>query len=250
MMTWGAGGAGWLWMLAGLAFMVGVVLMVVWAVQRAGGGSEDDAMTALRAGFARGEIDAGQFEETRRVLGSTERPSGRDRVGLIGLLLIVGALVAWIAASAIGPAVWNQGWSGMMGPRGMMGPMMGVGAAPTAPPGMSVRMAGSWFEPSTLTIAVGETVRWFDDDALPHTVSATDGSWDSGNLAPGQTFELVLTRPAATRTSAGTTLARSARRGRGHVNCPRTTLAGRPGPATSAGGRGAHHGVPLVGRDD
>ncbi|OGN86864.1 MAG: hypothetical protein A2X23_00560 [Chloroflexi bacterium GWC2_73_18] len=73
----------------------------------------------------------------------------------------------------------------MMGPGGMMG----LGAGPTAPAGTSVRMAGSRFEPSVLTIAQGEAVRWFNDDALPHTVSATDGSWDSGNLAPGQSFE-------------------------------------------------------------
>lgn len=189
MMTWGAGAAGWLWMLAGPALIVGVVLIVVWAIQRAGGGPEDEARTTLRARFARGEIDAAQFEEMRRVLGSSERPGGRDRVGLIGLLLIVGALVAWIVASASGPAGWNGGWSGMMGPGGMMGPMRGFGAAPTAPAGTSVRMAGSRFEPSTLTIAVGDTVRWFNDDALPHTVSATDRSWDSGNLAPGQAFE-------------------------------------------------------------
>ena len=189
MMTWGAGGAGWLWMSAGLALVVGVVLIVVWAIQRAGGGAEDDTLAALRVRFARGEIDAAQFDEMRRVLGSAERPRGRDRVGLIGLLLIVGALLAWIVASASGPAGWNWGWSGMMGPGGMMGPMRGIGAAPTALAGTSVRMAGSRFEPSTLTIAVGETVRWFNDDALPHTVSATDGSWDSGNLAPGQAFE-------------------------------------------------------------
>jgi len=185
MMTWGAGWSGWLWMLAGLSFVVGVVLVVVWAIGRAGGGREDDAMTALRARFARGDIDATQFEEMRRVLGSTERPRERDRVGLIGLLLIVGALTAWIVGGAVGPSGWNPGWGRMMGPGGMMG----IGAGPTAPADTSVRMAGSRFEPATLTIAVGETVRWFNDDALPHTVSATDGSWDSGNLAPGGDFE-------------------------------------------------------------
>ena len=190
MMTWGSGSGSvaWLWMLAGLALVIGVVLIVGWAVQRSGGGLEDDAMTALRARYARGEIDATQFEEMRRVLGSTGRPRGRDRVGLIGLLLIVGALLAWILGSALAPAGWNGGWGGMMGPGGM-GPMMGIGAAPTAPAGTSVRMAGSRFGPTTLTIAVGETVRWFNDDALPHTVSATDGSWDSGNLPAGQAFE-------------------------------------------------------------
>ena len=139
MMTWGGGWNGWLWMLAGLSVVVGVVLVVVWAVGRAGGGPEDDAMTTLRSRFARGEIDAAAFEEMRRVLGSTERPRGRDRIGLIGLLLIVGALVAWIVASAIGPAGWNRDWGGMMGPGGMMG----IGTAPTAPAGTSVRMAGS-----------------------------------------------------------------------------------------------------------
>lgn len=189
MMTWGAGWAGWLWMLAGLGFIVGVVLVVVWAVGRAGGGSDDEALAVLRARFARGEIDAAQFEETRRVLGSTSRPRERDRIGLRGLLLIVGALVVWIVASPAGASGWNWGWGGTMGPGGMMGPMMGVGGGPTAPVGTSVRMAGSRFEPATLTIRVGDTVRWFNDDALPHTVSATDGSWDSGNLVPGQSFE-------------------------------------------------------------
>jgi plastocyanin len=185
MMTWGAGTAGWWWMLAGLAFMVGVVLIVIWAIQRAGGGPDDDALAALRARFARGEIDAAQFEEMRRVLGPPERPRRRDGVGLIGLLLIAGAILVWIVASVTGPAGWNPGWGGMMGSGGMMG----IGAGPTAPAETSVRMAGTRFEPATLSVAGGETVRWFNDDALPHTVSASDGSWDSGNLVPGRAFE-------------------------------------------------------------
>src|SRR3990170_2558018 len=102
MMTWGAGAAGPLWMLAGLAFVVGIVMIVAWAIQRAGGAPEDDAVATLRARFARGEIDAAQFEEMRRVLGSTVRPRDRDRVGLIGLLLILGALVAWILGGLAG----------------------------------------------------------------------------------------------------------------------------------------------------
>ena len=82
------------------------------------------------------------------------------------------------------PAV-GFGAGGMMGSGGMMA----TGSGPTAPAGTSVRMAGSRFEPATLTVAPGATVRWFNDDALPHTVTATDGSWDSGNLAPGASFE-------------------------------------------------------------
>ena len=36
---------------------------------------------------------------------------------------------------------------------------------------------------------VGQTVRLFNDDGVPHTVTATDRSWDSGCLAPGQAFD-------------------------------------------------------------
>jgi plastocyanin len=71
----------------------------------------------------------------------------------------------------------------MTGMMGMMGP------APTAPAGTSVTMAGSRFTPATLTIRTGESVRWFNDDAMPHTVTAADRSWDSGNLPPGGSFE-------------------------------------------------------------
>lgn len=144
---------------------------------------------SLRNRFARGEIDAAQFEEMRQVLRPSERPRANAGLALLGVVLVVGALVAGVLLSWFGP----YGWGLMMSSGGMMwpgmGPMMGVGAAPTAPAGTSVRMAETRFEPATLEIPVGETVRWFDDDALPHTVSATDGSRDSGNLAPGASFE-------------------------------------------------------------
>lgn len=190
-MTFGSGSMGWLGFLTGLAFVAGVVLIVAWAVGAAGRTTEDDANAELRRRFARGEIDGRQFEEMQRVLGPAERPRAGARLGLVGLLLVGGALVAGLLLGWLG----FGGWGPMMGP-GMwspMGSMMGGRPAPTAPADTSVAMAGSRFEPSTLTVSVGETVRWFNDDALPHTVSATDGSWDSGNLAPGARFERSFT---------------------------------------------------------
>ena len=37
----------------------------------------------------------------------------------------------------------------------------------------------------TLTIDVGTTVRWENEGALPHTVTATNAAYDSGIMAPG-----------------------------------------------------------------
>ena len=186
----GYGGA-WLWMLAGVPFVVGMVLLVVWAIGAAvGRPDEDDAIALLRARFARGEMDATAFDQARQTLGAT-RPSGaRNRSpAIVGLALIAIALVAGLLAGALTPAGagWGPGWTfnGVMGP-GMMG---GYGVAPTAPADTSVRMAGSRFAPVTITTAPGQTVRWFNDDTAPHTVSANDGTWDSGNVPPGASFE-------------------------------------------------------------
>ena len=62
--------------LANLAIFVGVVVLIFlgvrWLVRNTGGrtGSSDDAaLASLRERFARGEIDAQEFEERRRVLG-------------------------------------------------------------------------------------------------------------------------------------------------------------------------------------
>lgn len=38
-------------------------------------------------------------------------------------------------------------------------------------------------------IASGSTVRWFNDDALLHAVTAANGASESGDLSPGGSFE-------------------------------------------------------------
>jgi plastocyanin len=44
------------------------------------------------------------------------------------------------------------------------------------------------FDPKQLTAKVGESVSWKNDDGTTHTVTADDGSFDSGNLASDKTF--------------------------------------------------------------
>jgi len=58
------------------------------------------------------------------------------------------------------------------------------------------------FVPATVTIAVGDTVRWTNNDSIDHTVTAgasgaETGEFDSGNIAAGGTFERTFTSAAA-----------------------------------------------------
>ena len=44
------------------------------------------------------------------------------------------------------------------------------------------------YVPANITVAPGETVTWTNKDSVAHTVTATDHSWDSGNLAAGAIY--------------------------------------------------------------
>ncbi len=51
------------------------------------------------------------------------------------------------------------------------------------------------FEPKRIEIAPGTTVRWTNNDQLVHTITADDGSWDSGPIEPGKSWSHTFTRP-------------------------------------------------------
>src|SRR3970282_2475363 len=106
MMTFGSGYfGGWLMLLAPIALVVGVVLIALWAVRLLGAGAEDDALRQLRVRVARGEIDAPQFEEMRRALEGPDRPrTGRSALGVVGVVLVVGALLLGGVAGRRGSA--------------------------------------------------------------------------------------------------------------------------------------------------
>ena len=58
-----------------------------------------------------------------------------------------------------------------------------------------VRMAGLRFAPSQLVVGRGTEVVFANDDVAPHTVTASDGSVDSGVIPPGGSFALVIDGP-------------------------------------------------------
>ena len=62
------------------------------------------------------------------------------------------------------------------------------GATSTPDNGTTVTIDNFAFSPTTLTVSAGTTVTWVNNDTAAHTVTADDGSFDSGNIAPGESF--------------------------------------------------------------
>jgi plastocyanin len=48
---------------------------------------------------------------------------------------------------------------------------------------------------TTLTVRVGQKVTWVNQDSRPHSATADNGAFDSGELSHGQTFSWTPTRP-------------------------------------------------------
>jgi plastocyanin len=55
------------------------------------------------------------------------------------------------------------------------------------------------FDPSARHVAPGSTVEWTNDGRNPHTVTADDGSFDSGNQAPGATYTMTFPKAGVYR---------------------------------------------------
>lgn len=60
-----------------------------------------------------------------------------------------------------------------------------------------VAVTSNGFEPVLAEVVAGTTVRWTNRDTSPHTVTADDGSFDSAQLDPGDTFSHTFDSPGA-----------------------------------------------------
>ncbi len=63
--------------------------------------------------------------------------------------------------------------------------------------GSGVNPNSPGYSPPKITVVIGfnNTVKWVNYDSMPHTVTAVDGSFDSGNLDPGQSFVHTFNAP-------------------------------------------------------
>lgn len=59
----------------------------------------------------------------------------------------------------------------------------------------SVEIKNLAFNPTPITVTVGTTVTWTNNDTVTHTVTSTSGpaSFDSGHMEPGNTFSFTFT---------------------------------------------------------
>ena len=49
------------------------------------------------------------------------------------------------------------------------------------------------FTPDQVHLKPGDVVIWKNHDLVPHTATATDGSWDSGTIESGGSWRMVVT---------------------------------------------------------
>ncbi len=116
----------------------------------------------------------------------------------------------------------------------------------------AVTIADFSFSPSQVTVNAGDTVRWTNNGPSPHTTTSTSGVWDSGTLAPGQTFSFTFT-------TAGTfayhctihpqmtgTIHRADRTARHRAACGARTSYQRPGTDDGSGERDTGANRPVT----
>ncbi len=72
-----------------------------------------------------------------------------------------------------------------------------AGPVVSIPSGAAMQTSTMYYSPSTITVVIGvnNTVTWVNNDDAPHTVTASDGSFNSGNLNAGQSWTFTFTTP-------------------------------------------------------
>ncbi|HSR50215.1 MAG TPA: cytochrome P460 family protein [Acidobacteriota bacterium] len=92
----------------------------------------------------------------------------------------------------------QEGNSDAPGPRNRLpsnaGPRKESAASDDVPEN-SVRMNMLAYSPQTLTVKVGTTVTWINEDPFPHTATADDGSFDTGTIASKQRASVTFNDP-------------------------------------------------------
>lgn len=71
-------------------------------------------------------------------------------------------------------------------------PSDGGTPGPDFKPGPTIDINNFAFNPATVTVAVGTTVNWVNNDSASHTVTSDTGIFESGSLAKGGTYSFTF----------------------------------------------------------
>lgn len=59
----------------------------------------------------------------------------------------------------------------------------------------TVVIKGFRFNPETITIKVGDSVTWKNEDSVTHVMTDDNGAWDTGSINPGTEQQILFTSP-------------------------------------------------------
>jgi len=116
---------------------------------------------------------------------------------MIGLALVSSVALAACTSSGSSSSGQTASPAATQAPAANSSPSAGGSDGAAGQPaagGEQVKIAGFAFAPASITVKVGTTVTWTNQDSAPHTVTADDGSFTSGDLATGATFSQTFAK--------------------------------------------------------
>jgi plastocyanin len=66
------------------------------------------------------------------------------------------------------------------------------------PANHTVEIQNFVFSPKTLSVKAGDRITWINKDIVPHTATAADTSWDTGNLKLNESGTVTVTKDMVT----------------------------------------------------
>src|SRR5689334_16292243 len=71
-------------------------------------------------------------------------------------------------------------------------PATGTLGSPVSIVGGASNLTTTAYAPDTISVAVGGSVTWTNNDVTAHTSTADNGSWNSGSIPPGSKFTMTF----------------------------------------------------------
>jgi plastocyanin len=123
----------------------------------------------------------------------------------------------------------------------LAGALLAVTAGTVGAANAGVSIANFAFAPQSITVHVGDTVTWTNNDTVGHTATADAGSFDTGTIAPGSSASVTVHQAgtftyhcAIHRSMTGTIVVEAAPAASAAApSAPATDTAPAPGPSSS-----------------